>query len=207
MKTLISRLLIVSLLLFLSACATVRQSHDALVPPVPVRFEITKVAVALPASRIDLPDLAVVLPAVSRPNINLKLHERANVVLSQAEIQCLADVIYFESKSEPEIGQIGVGYVVLNRMGHKAYPKSACGVAYDRKHGCQFDWACKGRVSAARHARLYEASRKVAMDVMEGRVPNPIGDSIQFRQARLRAPRGMTRTATLHGHSFYAASL
>ena len=205
MKTLLARLCVVLALLCLSACTTIRLNHDTLVPPVPTRFEITKVDVALPAPRIELADLAVVPPDLPRPILNL--HDRATIVMSEAEIKCLADVIYFESKSEPEIGQIGVGYVVLNRMGHRAYPKSACGVAYDRKHGCQFDWACKGRVSAARHARLYEASRKVAMDVMEGRVPNPVGDSIQFRQARLRAPRGMTRTATLHGHSFYAASL
>lgn len=205
MKHIFTKFLTITLMtLVLSACGTTLQ-HS---------FRREAVTVVTPP-QIDYPtivaDIDVSLPveflAVQERTIplNTALHDRARIRMTAAEIQCMADVVYFESKSEPEIGQIGVAYVVLNRMGHSQYPKSACGVAYDRKHGCQFDWACKGRVHAARHAKLYEASRKVAMDVMEGRVPNPVGDSIQFRQARLRAPRGMTRTATLHGHSFYAA--
>ncbi len=197
-----TRLMVVSLLLLVSACATISRTTPPPTEPV-VLGAVTRVQIDPPATDLAPTYPVIEIAQLDRPSLDHSA--RAHIVLSTAEIQCLTDVIYFESKSEPEIGQIGVAYVVLNRMGHPQYPKTACGVAYDRKHGCQFDWACKGRVSAARHARLYEASRKVAMDVMEGRVSNPVGDSTQFRQARLRAPRGMVRTVTLHGHSFYAA--
>ena len=205
MKHILFKLLTLTLItLVLSACGTLRQSFRSEAVTVVTPPHIVYPTIPLD-SQVTFPmEILAVQERTVRPPPTA-LYERAHIVMSAAEVKCLADVIYFESKSEPEIGQIGVGYVVLNRMGHPQYPKTACGVAYDRKHGCQFDWACKGRVSAARHARLYEASRKVAMDIMEGRVANPVGDSTQFRQARLRAPRGMARTATLHGHSFYAA--
>lgn len=205
MKSLFTKLLVITLFtLTMSACSTV-QSHfrpnsvTVVTPP-----EIQYPTIALQEVAIETPDLTIRERTIP---LNPALHEKARIALTPAEVKCLADVIYHESRSEREIGQVGVGYVVLNRMGHPQYPKTACGVAYDRKHGCQFSWACGKAAAKIRYPALYEASRKVAMDVMTGRVENPVGDSIQFRQARLKAPRAMFRTVTIDGHSFYAASL
>lgn len=200
----IKLLAVTLLILTMSACSTFNNHFR------PNAASVVVPAVSYPTISIETE--AVIAPALlAVQEIEVKvpdaLHERARIVMSQAEIKCLADVIYHESRSEREIGQIGVGYVVLNRMGHSKYPKTACGVAYDRKHGCQFTWACGGTPARIRWPQLYEASRKVAMDVLQGRVENPVGDSIQFRQARLKAPRAMIRTTTIGGHSFYAASL
>lgn len=156
-------------------------------------------AVAVEAPVLEVREISV-------PMGPLELYQKARVVMSDAEVRCMADVIYYESKSEPLAGQAAVGYVVLNRMGHDSYPKTACGVVYDRKHGCQFSWACgKTKVSTRRHAGQYEVARQVALDVMEGRVENPIGNVTQFRVKKLRAPRAMALYATIGNHNFFVS--
>ena len=43
-------------------------------------------------------------------------------------LQCLAEAIYYEARSESEDGQRAVAQVVLNRVRHPSYPGSVCGV-------------------------------------------------------------------------------
>lgn len=189
----------------LTACTTFSNRTAAVAP-----ITISELEVEYPT--IDLIDaVAVEAPVlevreISVPMEPLELHEKARIVMSDAEIRCMSDVIYHEAKSEPLTGQAAVGYVVLNRMGHDSYPKTACGVVYDRKHGCQFSWACgKTKVSTRRHAGQYEVARQVALDVMEGRVENPIGNVTQFRVKKLRAPRAMALYATIGNHNFFVS--
>ncbi len=57
------------------------------------------------------------------------------------EADCLARAIYFEARSESEVGQLAVAKVVLNRVKDPAYPKSICQVVYQgsqRPNACQF---------------------------------------------------------------------
>jgi spore germination cell wall hydrolase CwlJ-like protein len=41
---------------------------------------------------------------------------------------CLARVMYFESNRSSTEGMLAVGTVVMNRLGHRGYPNSVCGV-------------------------------------------------------------------------------
>src|SRR3546814_1037743 len=45
-------------------------------------------------------------------------------------LDCLAEAVYYEARSESEEGQRAVAQVVLNRVRHPAYPGSVCGVVY-----------------------------------------------------------------------------
>jgi len=56
------------------------------------------------------------------------------------ELVCMAANAYREARGEPPEGQVAVTRVVLNRMKMKEYPKTACGVIY-QKH--QFSWTSK----------------------------------------------------------------
>ena len=63
-------------------------------------------------------------------------------------MRCLAEAIYFESRSEPEEGQAAVAQVVLNRVRSGIFPTNVCAVVYqDRNHpfACQFSFACEGK--------------------------------------------------------------
>ncbi|MEM8784809.1 MAG: cell wall hydrolase, partial [Pseudomonadota bacterium] len=81
------------------------------------------------------------------------LSERAEAVRvayrskKDSEHECLAYAIYHEARGEPMSGQIAVAEVVLNRVAHRYYPNSICGVVYensDRFLSCQFTFTCDG---------------------------------------------------------------
>ena len=64
---------------------------------------------------------------------------------SKKQKTCLANAIYFESRSEPVAGQTAVAQVVMNRVKNPTYPNTICGVVYQNKHrrnACQFSFAC-----------------------------------------------------------------
>jgi spore germination cell wall hydrolase CwlJ-like protein len=66
---------------------------------------------------------------------------------ARSDVSCLATAIYFEARGEPEDGQFAVGHVILNRVAHKGYPSTVCGVVYqnaNRRNACQFSFACDG---------------------------------------------------------------
>lgn len=72
-------------------------------------------------------------------------HEESKFL--ESEINCLGQAIYRESRGESVVGKVLVGEVVMNRLKHKSYPKTVCGVVNQKgyKHGrliCQFSWAC-----------------------------------------------------------------
>ena len=49
-------------------------------------------------------------------------------------LDCLAQAIYYEARSESEDGQRAVAQVVLNRVRHPAYPATVCGVVLSLIH-------------------------------------------------------------------------
>lgn len=59
------------------------------------------------------------------------------VMPSWNELKCMATNIYREARGEPTEGQIAVAKVVINRTKTKGYPKTMCGVIYQKN---QFSW-------------------------------------------------------------------
>jgi spore germination cell wall hydrolase CwlJ-like protein len=80
-----------------------------------------------------------------------------------AAILCLAEVIYFESRNQPQAGQIAVGHVVMNRVLSQQYPDSPCHVTRQGrywlhipiKHKCQFSYYCDGLKETIRDKPAY----------------------------------------------------
>ncbi|MGF1463544.1 MAG: cell wall hydrolase [Maricaulaceae bacterium] len=100
-------------------------------------------------------------------------------------LNCLAEAVYYEARSESFVGQLAVAEVVLNRVRHRAYPNSICEVVYQGEHratGCQFSFACDGSNAFAPFGAAWSKARKVAA------------------HALLDLPRSVTRRAT-HYHT------
>lgn len=135
-----------------------------------------------------------------------ELHDRFRPLGTSAEVKCMAQAIYYESKSEPEIGKIGVGYAVLNRTGHKYYPGTVCGVVYGKtpRGRCEFDWACGGNREMPNQKQRAEAER-VAKLVIAKQVPNPVGNSVFFRALSQGHASYGIYYRTIHGHRFFTA--
>lgn len=68
------------------------------------------------------------------------------------ETYCMAQNVYYEARGESLKGKQAVGNVVLNRVDHKKYPNTVCGVVYQARlwkgnpirDMCQFAWYCDG---------------------------------------------------------------
>jgi spore germination cell wall hydrolase CwlJ-like protein len=72
--------------------------------------------------------------------LNLGMVEDDNI--DREEIYCAAQNIYFESRGEPDIGQVAVGQVVMNRVRSNRWPNTICGVVWQEK---QFSWTHDGK--------------------------------------------------------------
>lgn len=85
----------------------------------------------------------------------------AEKVVDTKQMNCLATNIYHEARGESIEGKFAVGNVTLNRVEHKNYPNTICGVVYQatykenwkgnlvpKRHKCQFSWFCDGKSDA-----------------------------------------------------------
>tara|TARA_B100001057_G_C22862489_1_gene955116 strand:- start:2482 stop:3030 length:549 start_codon:yes stop_codon:yes gene_type:complete len=85
-------------------------------------------------------------------------YNATDVLIDKEEAFCLAQNVYHEAKGENLAGKSAVAHVTLNRVAHKKYPNSICGVTKQAKlrlnwRGyqvpiiglCQFSWYCDGK--------------------------------------------------------------
>lgn len=130
---------------------------------------------------------------------------------SRKEMKCLADAIYFEARGEPELGQIAVAQVVLNRLKNPAYPDTICGVVYQNKHRrnrCQFSFACDGireRITDKGSWATAQAIAKRVMDDDKTLYIKDVGPSTHYHATyvRPRWARYMTKKEKIGRHIFY----
>jgi spore germination cell wall hydrolase CwlJ-like protein len=111
---------------------------------------------------------------VERPLDDLRSFEAVHLDSARSaarERRCLAEAIYYEARSEGFAGQLAVAEVVLNRMRHRAYPSTICGVVYqgsERRTGCQFSFTCDGSIERAPGGRSWRRSQLVAEHALMG---------------------------------------
>ena len=144
----------------------------------------------------------------------LKSAEKQKVVAQRrvrlAEENCLARAVYFEARSESDMGQLAVAKVILNRVKTPNFPKSICGVVYQgsgTRNSCQFSFACDGQPDEVKqpdawaHAKSI-AQRAIAGDpavAMMGGATNYHADYVKPKWAK-----NMRRLTKIGHHIFYA---
>jgi hypothetical protein len=129
---------------------------------------------------------------------------------SARQMRCLAEAIYFESRSEPEEGQAAVAQVVLNRVRSGIYPTTVCGVVYqdrNRPFACQFTFACEGKSLRIEEPGPWAVATRVAEQVVSGANYNPkVGVAVNYH-ANYVAPFWvgyLKRVDRIGAHIFYA---
>ena len=123
-------------------------------------------------------------------------------VVADRERECLAGAIYFESKGEPLSGQVAVGQVIANRAKSGRFPKSYCGVVFQRS---QFSFV-RGRAlppiprASAHWKTAVAVAHIVANDLHDAVAPKSL-----FFHARYVSPnwKRMSRVAAVGNHIFY----
>lgn len=87
------------------------------------------------------------------------------VVLDEKQLTCLAKNIFYEAPMESYRGKLAVATVTMNRVRHKQFPKTICGVVYQRNsRGCQFSWTCGPK--APFDSTVYKISYEIAKEVL-----------------------------------------
>ena len=143
--------------------------------------------------------------AVTRPDYAALIDQAK----SPREQKCLAEAIYFESRSEPEAGQAAVAQVILNRAASGLYPGSVCGVVYQNRHrhlACQFTFACEGKALRVTDGDSWRTAVRIAREVTEGRTwLADVGGSTHYHATyvRPRWARKLERMDRIGVHIFY----
>ena len=125
------------------------------------------------------------------------------------ERKCLAEAVYFESRSEPEDGQAAVAQVVLNRATSGLYPASICGVVYqNRTHykACQFSFACEGKSLKINEPEAWRTATRIADAVVEGKTYlSDVGGATHYHAKYVRPgwARRLVKMDVIGHHIFY----
>jgi len=129
-----------------------------------------------------------------------------------AEHMCLARAIYFEARSESEIGRLAVAQVILNRVKSPFYPDTICDVVYQnagQRNACQFSFTCDGESDEPRQGRAWKLAKTLASRAMAGdgevqaiaTATNYHADYVQPKWSD-----AMTRLVKIGRHIFYNGS-
>jgi hypothetical protein len=130
-------------------------------------------------------------------------------VVSEKDLWCMSQAIYFEARSESYKGQIAVAQVVLNRLHHRLYPKTICGVVFQNqqmRNACQFSFACDGIPERVTDAKAWRQAQEIAKGAIAGKLyVKEVGKATHYHAAYVRpawAPR-MKKVTRIGLHIFY----
>jgi spore germination cell wall hydrolase CwlJ-like protein len=192
------------------------------VRPKPAKLKVVNIEPAAVNLKADTQAPAakrlVAAPPASKPVqlVSLNPEEKKRVTAQRrirlAEENCLARAIYFEARSESELGQLAVARVILNRTRSPDYPKTICGVVYqgtNRRNSCQFSFACDGLPDDVRQAGAWANAKRVAQKAIAGqgnngalaRATNYHADYVKPRWAK-----SLRRLVKIGTHIFYSDS-
>ncbi len=153
-------------------------------------------------------------PSTIEKSFKLKRSEKQVVVAQRrvrlAEENCLARAVYFEARSESELGQLAVAKVILNRTKNPDYPKSICGVVYQgsgRRNSCQFSFACDGLPDDVRQPAAWANAKQIAQRALAGSKSMATMSSATNYHADYVRPKwakSMKRLIKIGHHIFYS---
>ena len=124
----------------------------------------------------------------------------------EKSLDCLAINVYREAGHEPFEGKVAVAQVTLNRVESGKFPKTVCGVVYQKVNFvCQFSWYCdaKHRLRPV-DQEAYDESYKVAKMVFLENFRLEIVDEALYYHADYVNPNWkLKRIAKIGTHIFY----
>ena len=127
-------------------------------------------------------------------------------VQAARDLDCLTDAVYYEARGETPRGRQAVATVVLNRVKNPSFPKTVCGVVFQRASGtCQFSFACDGSMRHGREASAWQDARHIAARALSGYILRDVGSATHFHTIDVAPEWGpkMLRVAQVGLHVFY----
>lgn len=192
-----------------------------------------KIIAAAVAASLGVIFSGMVHNQIAKPVANLATKYQKRIIHKQVDIRpvvenvdtvaldCMATNLYFEARNQKtDTAMIAVGYTVLNRVNSKHYPKDVCGVVYQGRrtasgnyirNKCQFSWVCDGKpdvpnVHDVIEAKAWNRAKKVAMEVLTGKVDNPVASATMYHATYVKPywVPAFKRVVKIEDHIFYA---
>jgi N-acetylmuramoyl-L-alanine amidase len=116
-------------------------------------------------------------------------------------LACLARNIYFEARGEPEAGQYAVAEVTMNRKASGIYPRTVCGVVYEKS---AFSWTAYG-VLPEPGGEAWRRAQEIAEEVYYGRHTPVLNGALYFHATYVKPDWAAERRriARIGNHIFY----
>ncbi len=125
----------------------------------------------------------------------------AAIRLPPHELFCLARAVYHESRGEPELGQVAVAHVILNRFKSPDFPKTICGVVYQPG---QFTDIMKYHVDF--NSSEWTTAFEIATIAYSGMDESPVGEALYYyNPAKVKEPlwaKTKKHLVRIHNHLF-----
>ena len=127
--------------------------------------------------------------------------------IDREEHKCLALSLYWEAKGEGREGMLAVGSVVLNRVEHRGFPSTVCGVVHagGESPPCQFAYWCDGKSDQPQEQEAWRLAQQVAAEMLTVRPRDPTAGALFFHAAGIKVPWTIKRerTVKIGGHVYY----
>lgn len=124
-----------------------------------------------------------------------------DAVADDAELNCLAIGVYYESKGEPLEGQLAVAEVILNRAKSGRFPASVCGVLTQRG---QFSFVRGGRLpQPPASARAWKTALAVAQVARDDAWDSSVSNALFFHARYVSPGWRRARVGSVGNHIFY----
>ncbi len=146
------------------------------------------------------PDLGLILPEAGSLAQLVREVRAGPGVAMDADMQCLATAVYFESKGEPLDGQLAVAQVILNRVEAGRFGGSICAVVKAPK---QFSFVRSGSMPTPGSTAQWETAKAIALIAVSGSWPEVVPDATHFHATRVSPGWKLKRVATVGQHVFY----
>lgn len=127
--------------------------------------------------------------------------DHASADTLDAEHECLARAVYYESQGEPLVGQLSVAEVIINRSRSGRFASSLCGVV--RQAG-QFSFVRRGQIpQPPQSARNWRTAVAISRIAIEDLADSPAERALFFHARRVNPGWRLRRVATVGNHVFY----
>lgn len=106
---------------------------------------------------------------------------------------------------------MAVAQVVLNRAHDRRYPKQICGVVWqgqERRHRCQFSFACDGKSDKPRDAAAWSNAVSLARLAITGQLRDITGKATHYHADYVKPAwgRALNKTTKIGRHLFYTSA-
>ena len=144
--------------------------------------------------------LFTIMPVISHEQQLTEVQE-VSIDLSQ-QINCMAKNIYYEAANEPYEGKLAVAQVTMNRTQSPQFPKTVCGVVYQKG---QFSWVDEKRYPIKSKYAWEECMIVARKALTEHKLHDTIykTNSMYYHNTSVNPPWKLKYVAKIGNHMFY----